>query len=222
MSRAPRSPVGPLLGAFLVASSSSAVPSTSSASSPSSTPSSPSPVHSDALLRRVVADVAVSQVARPDPGWEPSQRDCAGLVRYAFRTAFKRLRPERLERPLFVAADGRPADFADVENLVRGRSFVRLGRDASARRRLQTGDVLVYRQDRGDDDVAWHMMLAIVPPGGEPRVVYHPGHPAPGEPPPAVRHGSLRELEREAPLLWRADADNPAFLGFFRFAELAE
>jgi uncharacterized protein YfaT (DUF1175 family) len=161
-------------------------------------------------------------VARPDVAWEPAQRDCAGLVRYAYRTAFKRLRPERLDRPLFVDAAGRPADFADVENLVRGRSFVRLGRDAAARHRLQTGDVLVYRQDRGDDDVAWHMMLAIVPAGAEPRVVYHPGHAEPGEPPPAVRHGSLRDLEREAPLLWRADVDNPAFLGFFRFAEFAE
>jgi uncharacterized protein YfaT (DUF1175 family) len=213
VSRAPLS----LLGALLVASSSAAAPEASSSSS-TTAPA----VHSNALLRRVVADVAVAQVVRPDAAWEPAQRDCAGLVRYAYRTAFKRLRPERLASPLFIDKNGRPAEFADVENLVRGRSFMHLGRDASARRRLQTGDVLVYRQDRGDDDVAWHMMLAIVPPGGEPRVVYHPGHPAPGEPPPAVRHGSLRELEREAPLLWRADVDNPAFLGFFRFAELAE
>lgn len=206
----------PLLGALLVASSSSAVPAATTSSSSSSSPAS-----SDALLRRVVADVAVAQVAHPDAAWEPAQRDCAGLVRYAYRTAFKRLRPERLARPLFVDADGHPADFADVANLVRGRSFVRLGRDAAARRRLQTGDVLVYRQDRGDDDVVWHMMLAIVPAGGEPRVVYHPGHAAPGEPPATVRHGSLRALEHEAPLSWRADVDNPAFLGFFRFAEFA-
>ena len=214
VSRTPHS----LLGALLVASSSAAVPETSSPTSVGS----PAVAHSDALLRRVVADVAVAQVARPDAAWEPAQRDCAGLVRYAYRTAFKRLRPERLERPLFVDAAGHAADFADVENLVRGHSFVRLGRDEGARRRLQTGDVLVYRQDRGDDDVAWHMMLAIVPAGAEPRVVYHPGHASPGEPPPAVRHGSLRELEREAPLLWRADIENPAFLGFFRFAELVE
>lgn len=204
------------------------------ATTPSSTPPAPTtvpppvhgladPVRSDALLRRVVADVAVAQVGRPDAAWEPAQRDCAGLVRYAYRTAWKRLRPERLARgPLFLDGHGQPSDFADVESLVRGKSFVRLGRDVVARRRLQTGDVLVYRQDRGDDDVAWHMMLAIVPPGADARVVYHPGHAAPGEPEPGVRHGSLRELEREAPLLWRADVDNPSFLGFFRFAELAE
>lgn len=195
----------------------------SSAGSSSAPVSSSSAVHSDALLRRVVADVAVAQVARPDESWEPAQRDCAGLVRHAYRTAYKRLRPERLARgPLFVDLAGRPTDFADAETLTRGPSFVRLGRDAAARRRLQTGDVLAYRQDRGGEDVAWHMMLAIVPAGGEARVVYHPGRPPPDEPDPGVRHGSLRALEREAPLLWRADADNPAFLGFFRFAELAE
>lgn len=216
----------PLVPALMVTSALS-TPSLASAAVTSPAPvvsaSPSSPVHSDALLRRVVADVAVAQVGRPDERWQPAQRDCAGLVRYAYRTAYQRLRPERIARgPLFVDVHGQPTDFADAETLTRGKSFVRLGRDVRARRRLQTGDVLVYRQDHGDDDVAWHMMLAIVPPGGDARVVYHPGHPAPGEPDPGVRHGSLRELEREAPLLWRADVDNPAFLGFFRFAELSE
>jgi uncharacterized protein YfaT (DUF1175 family) len=172
------------------------------------------------LLRQVTAETAIAQVKTIDGRWHPDQRDCAGLVRFSMRQAYKRIAPKRLETPLFTSSAG-PTDFADAETLVRGGSFALLGKDEAARRRLQTADVLVYRQDRGDDDVAWHMMLAIVPPSSEARVVYHPGHAEPGEPPAQVRHGLLRALEREAPQSWRADVDNPAFLGFFRFAEFA-
>lgn len=169
-------------------------------------------------LREVVGEVAVAQVRRIDPAWQPQQRDCAGLVRFAYRSAYKRLRPARLTTSLFVD-HGRDVDFADAEALITGGSFVLLGRDERARRQLQTGDVLAFRQDRGDDDIVWHLMLVVAPPGEDPRVVYHPGHPEPGEPAPAVRHGRLRELVTDAPAGWRPDVDNPFFLGFFRFAE---
>jgi len=172
----------------------------------------------DDLLRAVVGEVAAAQLQRADPAWQPAQRDCAGLVRFAYRSAYKRLRPQRLQTPLFVDK-GVGVDFADAETLVTGGSFVLLGRDERARRQLQTGDVLAWRLDRGDDDVAWHLMMAVVLPGGEVRVVYHPGLPPRGQPDPGVRQGLLRELVREAPVGWRPDVDNPFFLGFFRFAE---
>jgi hypothetical protein len=174
----------------------------------------------DDALRSIVAEVASAQITKPDPAWEPAQRDCAGLVRFAYRSAFKRLRPARLQRPLFVDLDGRAVDFADAETLVQGGSFVSLGRGADARRQLRTGDLLAFRQDRGDDDVVWHLMVAVVSPSGDASVIYHPGLPAPGETDPGVRHGSLRSLSVDAPLAWRPDLDNPGFLGFFRFAEL--
>ena len=174
----------------------------------------------DDALRSIVAEVASAQITKPDPAWEPAQRDCAGLVRFAYRSAFKRLRPARLQRPLFVDLVGRAVDFADAETLVQGGSFVSLGRGADARRRLRTGDLLAFRQDRGDDDVVWHLMVAVVPPSGDASVIYHPGLPAPGERDPGVRHGSMRSLSVDAPLAWRPDLDNPGFLGFFRFAEL--
>jgi len=171
----------------------------------------------DALLRAVVGEVAAAQLQRPDPAWQPAQRDCAGLVRFAYRSAYKRLRPARVSS-LFVD-HGVAVDFADAETLVTGGTFVSLGRDARARASLKTGDLLAYRLDRGDDDVAWHLMIAVVAPGAETRVVYHPGLPERGQPDPGVRQGLLRELEREAPAGWRPDVDNPFFLGFFRFAE---
>ena len=171
---------------------------------------------SDSLLRQVIAETAAAQVRRIDPSWSEGQRDCAGLVRFAYRTAYARLRPQGRARPLFQDERGRAADFADAETLVT-RNFVPLGRDDDARRALRSGDVLAFRSERGDGEVVWHLMLAVVPaPGTEARVVYHPG-----EPGARVRTGSLAALTREAPLEWRPTVDNPSFLGFFRFRDFA-
>ncbi|HEY1100016.1 MAG TPA: DUF1175 family protein [Myxococcota bacterium] len=175
-------------------------------------------VDSAELLRVVVGEVASAQIARPDPSWEPAQRDCAGLVRHAYRSAYKKLRPHRLQQPLFRDHD-KAIDFADAETLVDGGSFTFVGRDERARRSVKTGDILAFRQDRGDDDVVWHLMLVVAPAGTEPRVVYHPGHPERGEPDPGVRHGLLRSLVDDAPNAWRPVVDNPSFLGFYRFTE---
>ncbi len=148
----------------------------------------------EALLARRVAEVALAQIAAPDPRWEASQRDCAGLVRFAYRSAYRLLAPERLVR-----------------------SFVPLGRGEAALRELRTGDLVAFRQPgiAGEND--YHLMIAVVPPGAAPRsalVVYHPGSTG-----AAVRRGSLSALQREAPLEWRPVESNSAFLGFYRFKE---
>jgi len=170
-----------------------------------------------ALLRQVAAEVALAQVRAPDPSWEPRQRDCAGLVRFAWREAYRRLAPGRLDRPLFLDEAGAPTDFADARALV--SSNLRLiGRDDRARARLRNGDVLAFRQERPEGEV-WHLMMVVLPGGGprsEARIVYHTG--AKGEP---VRVGRLDALAREAPLEWRPDPGNAAFLGFFSFKEWA-
>lgn len=169
---------------------------------------------SDDVLRQLIAEVATAQVKSIDPTWNEAQRDCAGLVRFAYRTAYARLRTAERARPLFLDDHGRPTDFADAETLVT-RSFVPLGRGDDARRALRSGDLLAFRAERGDGEVVWHLMLTVVPaPGTEARVVYHPG-----EPGARVRTGTLAALAREAPLEWRPSPDNPAFLGFFRFRD---
>lgn len=171
---------------------------------------------SDALLRELIARTALAQVERMDPAWQVAQRDCAGLVRFAYRTAFKRLRPDRLATPLWVDARGHGVDFADAETLVSG-SFAPLGRDERARAALRSGDLLAFRQEGEAGQPVYHLMLVARPEDpahAEPRVVYHPG--APGT---AVRVGSLRQLAAEPPLEWRPVPENPAFLGFFRFKE---
>ncbi len=170
---------------------------------------------SEPLLRAMIAEVAAAQVASIDPAWEEAQRDCAGLVRFAYRAAFLRLAPARVEAGIFRDAAGRPAPFADAATLLR-RSFALLGRDAASRAGLRSGDLVAFAREEEGAPVL-HLMLVVRaedPAHGRVRVVYHPG-----EKGAAVRAGPLDALAREAPGGWRPVPENPLFLGFYRWKE---
>lgn len=169
----------------------------------------------DVLLRREVGQLALAQLTKMDPLWHPDQRDCAGLIRFAYRGAYKRFFPERLAQPLWMDVRGRPSEFADAETLL-SRSFVPLGRGEATREALRTGDVVAFRQEQ-DSGPVFHLMLVVRPEDkahAPTRVVYHPG-----EKGAAVRTGVLHRLATEAPMEWRPVPQNTAFLGFFRFKE---
>ena len=169
------------------------------------------------LLRQFVAQVALAQVERPDSAWNPEQRDCAGLVRFAYRQAFKTAQPRRLDAPLWLDLAGRGTDFADAETLVTGGSFAPLGRGEDARRGLRSGDLVAFRREDARGEPVFHLMLVVAPEdraAAPARVVYHPGSKD-----AAVRTGRLDALAREAPAEWRPVPENPAFLGFYRFKE---
>jgi uncharacterized protein YfaT (DUF1175 family) len=169
----------------------------------------------DVLLRRELGKVALAQFEKFDPLWHPDQRDCAGLVRFAYRGAYKRFFPERLGHPLWVDVQGRPSEFADAETLLTS-NFVPLGRDEATAETLRTGDLVAFRQEQ-DSGPVFHLMLVVRPEDkahAPARVVYHPG-----EKGAAVRTGVLHRLATEAPLEWRPVPQNTAFLGFFRFKE---
>lgn len=170
----------------------------------------------ETLLRDTIGEVALRQVRHMDPAWQPAQRDCAGLVRYAYRTAFSRWQPARMAAGLWHSAGPASLDFADAQNLL-AYNFIPLGRDEAAYHALRTGDILAFRQTRGDDDEAvFHVMLAVVPATSvdEAWLVYHPG-----EARAAVRAGKLRTYAQQAPCEWQPVATNPAFLGYFRFKD---
>jgi uncharacterized protein YfaT (DUF1175 family) len=189
--------------------------------SPAPPPLALSPAGREQLVRQGIAEVAVAQLERLDPRWEPSQRDCAGLVRFAYRAAFHKLWPDRASQPLWRSASGAPAEFADAQTLLAG-SFRLLGRDDRARAALRSGDLVAFRQEPGrgletDGEAQYHLMLVVVPPGAPPSralVVYHPG-----EPGAALRSGALASLAAEAPLEWRPLPESASFLGFYRFQE---
>lgn len=170
---------------------------------------------SEELLRQMIAETAAAQVEAIDPSWEEPQRDCAGLVRFAYRSAFRRLSPARVEAGLFRGRDGRPSPFADAAALLRG-SFSLVGRDAAARAALRAGDLIAFARDDEGAPVL-HLMLVVRtgdPAHGPAQVVYHPG-----EPGAKVRAGPLEALAREAPGAWRPVPENPLFLGFYRWKE---
>lgn len=171
---------------------------------------------SEALVRRVVAETAVAQLAGPDPAWPEPQRDCAGLVRFAYRTAFKRLDPARAAAGPFRDGSGRATHFADAASLLAG-SFGLLGRDEAALQQVRSGDLLAFARTEEDGAPVHHLMLVVRPDDparGPALVVYHPG-----EPGAAVRSGRLTDLVREAPHGWRPVPGNPLFLGVFRLKD---
>ncbi len=171
---------------------------------------------SERLVRRLVAETAVAQLTAMDPAWAEPQRDCAGLVRFAYRTAFKRLDPDRVARGPFRDAAGRAAHFADAATLLR-ESFVPLGRGEAARASLASGDLVAFaREDEGGAPV-YHLMIVVRaedPAQARTLVVYHPG-----EKGARVRSGALDDLARDAPAGWRPVPENPLFLGFYRLKE---
>ncbi len=172
------------------------------------------PAPSEALLRQVVAEVALAQVQRMDARWTPQQRDCAGLVRFAYRSAYRRL-GHAGGGALWSDGRGKRLDFADAQTLLT-HSFAPLGRGPTGRSAVQSGDLLAFRQE-GAHGPTFHLMLVVAPADrahAAPRVVYHPGEGASG-----VRLGALDELFTQAPHEWRPAPENPAFLGFYRFKE---
>jgi uncharacterized protein YfaT (DUF1175 family)/uncharacterized protein YfaP (DUF2135 family) len=193
-------------------------------------------------LRTAVARLALEQAHVMSPRWEPRQRDCAGLVRFAYREALtarseKQLAalavPPRLFLPavserarrLFPAypklwgvgfdrrGDERFDDFADAETLV-GFNFRRIGTKAED---ALPGDLLVYRKALEADE-PYHLMLLGVPAAeGKGVVVYHNGIAGTDG---AVRVLPLDELYRSADPVWIPKRENPHFLGVYSWTKL--
>ncbi len=179
----------------------------------------------DWLLR-----IAQSQFLRTSPAWNPAERDCAGLLRFAWREALRRhdadwqqrtgividknlpdvrafVYPEvpLLGERLFRTGPG-PDDFgvfADAETLVR-YNLRQLGRDTAL---AGAGDVLVFCHQQSGESI-WHLMLVVSPQAGGLRLVYHTGG---GGGVKLVDAGYLAQSAVFCPAEW-----NDSFLGVYR------
>ena len=172
---------------------------------------------SEALLRDMVAKTAMQQLDGIDPDWLVEQRDCAGLVRFAYRSAYRALWPEKLATGPWRDRLGTPTAFADAETLV-AYNFAIVGRDATAISDVKSGDLIAFRQEpSADEPPVFHLLIAVRPfdrAHHDVQVVYHPG-----EPGAAVRVGSLVTMASDAPKEWQPVPENRAFLGVFRLRE---
>ena len=182
-------------------------------------------------MRASVAMVALSQRNHPSPMWEPQQRDCAGLVRFAYRQSLaprsdRQLKnlgaPQQLFFPtvsnaarrvlpyypeLWLVGKDRYDSFADAETLA-ALNFRPVSRNADDARR---GDLLVFE----NPTVAvspFHLMLVAEDRSSV--VVYHNGNEGKSG---AVRVVDRAELERGDDPDWIPRQDNQRFLGVFQW-----
>jgi len=190
-------------------------------------------------LRQAVSNIALLQAQKLSPLWEPKQRDCAGLVRFAYRTALEKrdvARNDKLGIPaklnLMPLSDQarqmfanfpqiwqigleqekpRFGYFADAETLI-GYNFRLKSRQIEAAR---GGDLLVYQKPL-DNDEPYHLMLFVAG-RAENLAVYHNG--ALGEA-AQVRVVRVTELLESPDPVWIPRAENPYFLGVYEWNRL--
>jgi hypothetical protein len=195
-----------------------------------------------ASFRRWFALIADYQAIRPANELPAEIIDCASLLRFAYREALKRhneawfqttgieltpppgeVRAWRYpETPLGAAlfrvkpgafqtddlSNGAFAQFADAKTLVERNAYL-VSRDV---RQAEQGDLLFFRQF--GQSSPWHSMI-VAEAGSRARVVYHtgPDHDKPGE----LRRVLLSELLDHPQPQWRPVAQNPNFLGVYRW-----
>lgn len=166
------------------------------------------------------------QVRRPNPRW--TQRDCAGLVRFASAEAFSvhddawrqkngfvgvSLPPpidlneaqRQLLRNRWLTEKGEMSAYASAVALVQHNSRF-MGKDYA---QAQAGDLLFF--DQGDDQ---HLMVWM---GGW--VAYHTGTVTEND--NGMRAVSIKDLLQWKDTRWRPLDGNPNFAGIYRFSFLA-
>ncbi|MBI1752437.1 MAG: DUF1175 family protein [Acidobacteria bacterium] len=175
------------------------------------------------------------QVEAPSPAWEPAQRDCAGLLRFAFREALAPHTAAWRERVAFTAGppgqdpspgfvhdwrtgfptpDG-PQPFAKGAYLRRFACEF-MGRDLQL---AKPGDLIFFA--RGGARAQPDHAMAFVRPDvdGAPMLLYHTGPEGSGAraQPGEVRRARLDDLLHHPDPDFRPLPENPAFLGLYRW-----
>lgn len=180
------------------------------------------------------------QADGPSPAWEPAQRDCAGLLRFAFREAWGPHTEAWRSRVGFggpaVAGDPNPAlagpwrqAFPTEEGwqpfakgaLLRRLSCVFLGREVAV---AKPGDLLFFARG-GARPQPDHAMAFVRPDlDGQPVLLYHTGPEQSGGTAQEgeVRRVRLDELLHHPDPPFRPLPENPAFLGVYRWKVLTE
>lgn len=188
-------------------------------------------------LRESVTRLALLQAKKASRRWEEKQRDCSGLVRFAYKEALETRSVKQkeklgipsaldlpplsdLSRSLFpqypsiwqtgIGSDGRAryGAFADAETLI-GFNFRKKSRELGS---ASSGDLLVFQKPL-DHDQPYHLMI-FVEDRPEPLVVYHNG--ARGQE-AQVRVVQTGELLRSPDPVWLPVTDNPHFLGVYEW-----
>lgn len=171
-------------------------------------------------FREFFVQVARLQIDSPHPQFK--ERDCGGLVRFAYRESLKRgdILPYAYPQvPLLgvnifrVKPGGFNLEKISEDFSVFASSFyllaynvISLGKEEG---KAKTGDLLFFFQPTSFS-YPYHVMIYE----GEGRVIYHTGPIGEGE---EVRETTLASLRKHPDKNWHPTRDNPNFLGFFRW-----
>jgi uncharacterized protein YfaT (DUF1175 family) len=199
------------------------------------------------VFRRWFTWLAEAQYFQPAASRAAEIADCAALIRYAYRETLRahesgwaeaaqvpvvpafdsvakyhypftllggalfRVRPGVFQAS--DASNGAFAQFADAKTLCRLNTYF-IGRDLG---RARAGDLLFFRQS--DAAMAYHSMIyegeSPLRPDGARYVVYHTG--PDGDSPGEIRRLRTEELLRFPRPEWQPIAENPSFLGVYRW-----
>jgi len=197
----------------------------------------------EAFLRWFAA-IAEAQYTAPSPTWKPQDRDCSGLLRFAYIEALKPKTPAwfkqfayfpdrdipplktlsyplpLISRSIFRVAPGRyTPDDVEQGRLV-GRTTAEYMMNFSTvflgrtPDKARRGDLLFFVHPLARGS-AYHSMVYL----GNGRVVYHTGlSPQEGG---EVRLLTLDTLNKHPSASWHPVPENPNFLGFFRWKIVA-
>ena len=169
-------------------------------------------------FRRWFTGIAEQQFYQLSDQWNAEQRDCAGLVRFAWREALRRHdRAWFLRMGAGYEAIAQDVKSYNLENSPFGENFntVFIGRD---RRQAQPGDLLFFYQP-WVQKFPYHVMIflgqpRIAPDGADDWVVYHTGSSPTDQ--GAVKKVELSVLDHHPDPRWRPLESNRNFLGFYR------
>ncbi len=191
-------------------------------------------------FRRWFVAILEDQLDRLSPAWEPAQRDCSGLLRFAFheawgphteawrsRTAFSGVVAAR--NPSFDSGgpwrNGFPTPggwrpFAKSA-VLRNLSCVLMGRDAQT---AKPGDLLFFSRGGAHAMPDHSMAFARPDADGMPVLIYHTGREQSGLGRDAgeMRRVRLSDLLQHPDPDFRPLPENTAFLGVYRWRVLAE
>jgi uncharacterized protein YfaT (DUF1175 family) len=155
-----------------------------------------------------IARVALEQAHRVTGEWDPAQRDCAGLIRFAYRRGLG------LPSTLWRNQHQEWVDYVGASELI-SHNFDFITRSPEPDQ-IESGDVLVFYNPHKKPFEAWHLMLLIKAPGSASQqtlVVYHNGE--------SGRRAAVRKVRWEnllaEPSSWQPRSSNPLFQGVFRW-----
>lgn len=194
-------------------------------------------------MRSAVVGLALEQGQAPSPAWDPGQRDCAGLVRFAFREALrKRSAQQRAALRLPPALPFPPVSDDARRTVFGGRAFTAafwdIGFDARGVRRsgpfadaetlvahnfllkgrnievAEPGDLVVYKKSETASE-PYHLMIFAGPGGGKTRAARVVYHTGAAGAAGQVRIVSVDDLMAAPDPEWIPIHTNPHFLGVF-------